>query len=131
MDTRAILIGLLVTTAAITLTWFGRLPFQFVAVAGLGPIVAGFMSRSTDSKAFEGVAAIGGGYLLAIPVLAIGRYLLFPELSFRWQIDVAVTTMLFATIGAIFAIPVSCIAGAALGGVGAFLRDVVDGGPSL
>lgn len=130
MDKRAIVVGVLLTTAAIAITWFARLPLQLVVFAGVGPIVAGFMSRSTDSKAFEGVAAIGGGFILAIFVLSAGRFLLFPELPFRWQIDVAITTALFATIGAIFAIPLSCVAGAVLGGFGAFLRDIVDGGPA-
>jgi hypothetical protein len=131
MDNRAITVGILLTTAAIAITWFGRLPFQLAAFAGVGPVVAGFLSRSTDSKAFEGVAAIGGGYLLGVFVLAIGRFFLFPQLPFRWQIDVAITTALFATIGAIFAIPMSCVAGAVLGGVGASLREIVERGVSV
>jgi hypothetical protein len=130
MDTRAIAVGVLLTAAAIAITWFGRLPFQFVVFAGIGPVAAGFLSRSVDSKAFEGVAAVGGGYLLAVVVLTVGRFLLFPQLPLRWQVDVAVTTALFAVIGAVFAIPLSCVAGAVLGGAGAALSELVDGGPA-
>ncbi len=131
MDKRAIAVGILLTTLGIAVTWFGRLPLQLVATAFVGPVVAGYLSRSPDSKAFEGVASIGGGYLLAVFVLAIGRYFMFPQLPFRWQIDVAITTALFAVIGAIFAIPLSCVCGAVLGGFGAFLRELVDGGPTV
>jgi hypothetical protein len=131
MDRRVIVVVGLLTTAGIAITWFGRLPFQFVVFTGVGPVVAGFLSRSTDSKAFEGVAAIGGGYLLAVIVLAVGRFFRFPQLPFWWQIDVAVTTALLAMIGAIFAIPLSCVAGAVLGVGGASLREIHDEGVSL
>ena len=131
MDKRAILVGVLLTAGAITGTWFARLPFQFVAFAFAGPFVAGFLSRSTDSKAFEGVAAIGGGYLVGVFALAVGRYLLFPQLPFRWQIDVAITTALLATIAAIFTIPMSCVAGAVFGGAGAFAREFYEKGVTV
>ncbi|AEN05303.1 hypothetical protein [Halolamina sp.] len=131
MDNRAIFVGVLLTATAIIATWFGRLPFQFVVFAGVGPFVAGFVSRSVDSKAFEGVAAIGGGYLLGVVGLAVGRYLLFPQLPFRWQIDVAITTALLATIAAVFTIPMSCVAGALLGGAGAFTREFYENGVSV
>lgn len=131
MDGRAIVVGILLTAAAIAGTWFGRLPFSFVALAGLGPLVAGFVSRSTDSKAFEGVASVFGGFLLAIVLLSVGRYLLFPQLPFRWQIDVAITTALIATIAAVFTIPMCCVAGAVLGNAGAFAREFYENGVSI
>ena len=131
MDGRAIVVGVVLTAAAIVGTWFGRLPFQFVVFAGIGPFVAGFVSRSVESKAFEGVAAIGGGYLLGVFGLAVGRYLLFPQLPFRWQIDVAITTALLATIAAVFTIPMSCVAGALLGSAGGFIREFYEKGVSI
>lgn len=131
MDGRAIVVGILLTAAVIAGTWFSRIPFGYVAFAAVGPLVAGFLSRSTDSKAFEGVASVFGGFLLAICLLSLGRYLLFPQLPFRWQIDVAITTALIATIAAIFTIPLCCVAGALLGGAGALVREAYEKGISV
>jgi len=73
VDGRVIVVGLVVTAVAILVTWFGRFPFSFVGFAALGPFVAGFLSRSTDSKAFEGVASVFGAFVLAIFLLSLGR----------------------------------------------------------
>jgi hypothetical protein len=131
MDLRAIVVGILLTAAAIVITWFGRFPLSFVGFAAVGPFVAGFLSRSTDSKAFEGVASVFGGFLLAIFLLSLGRYLLFPQLPFRWQIDVAITTALIASIAAVFTIPLCCVAGAVLGSAGSFTREFYEKGVSV
>lgn len=128
MDTRAIVAGSVVTAVAVSICWFGSLPVSAYVSAGLGPLTAGFLSRSRESKAFEGVAAIGAGYLLALVLLAAGHFLLFDALPFRWRADAAFTTLVLGGGAFVLFVPASCVVGAVLGGVGSALREMSDGG---
>jgi len=56
---------------------------------------------------------------------------LFPQLPFRRQIDVAITTALVASNAAVVTIPLCCVAGALLGSAGAFAREVYEKGVSF
>lgn len=128
MDGRAIVTGVVLTAAAIILAWFGNLPIWAYLLAGVGPFVAGFLSRSTDSKAFEGVAAVGGGYLLAIAGLAVGNYAVADALPPEWRFDVAFTTVILGSFAFVMSVPVSCVVGAALGVLGSYVNAFVYGG---
>ena len=86
------------------------------------------LRRSRESKAFEGVAAIGAGYLLALVLLAAGHFLLFDALPFRWRADAAFTTLVLGGGAFVLFVPASCVVGAVLGGVGPALREMADGG---
>lgn len=127
MDLRALVVGSGVTAAAVLACWFGSLPaFAYVSVA-LGPLVAGFVSESRESKAFEGVAAIGAGYLLAILGMAVGHFLLFDALPLRWRADAAFTTLVLGGGAFVLLVPVSCVLGAVMASAGAFLRGLGTG----
>lgn len=127
MDGRAIVVGVVLTAAAVLLAWFASLPVGAYLLAGVGPFVAGFLSRSVDSKAFEGVAAVGGGYLLAIAGLAVGNYYVADALPPEWRFDVAFTTVILGSFAFIMTVPVSCVVGAVLGVLGAYVNGLVHG----
>jgi hypothetical protein len=127
MDLRAIVVGSVVTAAVVVVCWFGRLPaFVYLSVC-LGPFVAGFLSRSRESKAFEGVAAIGAGYLLAIVALAVGHFVLFDALPLVWRADAAFTTLVLGAGAFILFVPVSCVLGAVMAAAGSFIRTQTGG----
>lgn len=127
MDRRAAAVGAALTAGSILVVWFGQFPWGFFVLAGIGPLVAGFLSRSREVKAAEGVAAIGLGFLLAIAGLVLGRVVIYQRLPLRWLVDVAFSTALMAGIFTLFLVPVCATVGAVLGVAGAFARGVVFG----
>lgn len=127
MDRRAVAVGAVLCVAAVLGTWYGRLPMGLFLTVFVGPAVAGFLSESRESKAFDGVAAMGGGLALSLVGLIVINFLTFTALPLVWRVDAAFTTLVVGLVLALFFVPICCVGGAVCAGAGGLLRDVVDG----